>query len=78
MAFKVGDRVRIILGQMAGFTGRVKVIGNEPGKRIGIELDSFVDYGHSLDGATEERYDSVRDITVGRGWWVTEEEIEKL
>ena len=45
---------------------------------VGVELDHFVDYGHSLDQLVKERTDPVRGITVGTGWWTLEENLEIL
>lgn len=75
---KEGDKVRIIMGEKTNLTGQVRVLSDEPGKEIGVELDHYADYAHSLDGLVEEREDAVRGITVGKGWWVRENEIEKL
>ena len=45
---------------------------------VGVELDYFTDYAHSLDGRVEEKTDPVRGITLGRGWWTLEENLEIL
>jgi hypothetical protein len=80
MALKKGQKVRIIIdppnGQVA--EGKIAVIQDEPGKQIGVELDHFTDYAHSLDGLVEERVDPARNITVGKGWWTLEDNLEVL
>lgn len=77
---ELGVRVRIIIGPPGDMPveGIVRVIQEEPGKKVGIELDHFTDYAHSLDQRLEEKTDPVRGITVGKGWWTTEENIEIL
>lgn len=81
MAFKAGDKVRLLFGSPTGepLEATVKVVQDEVGKKIGLEFDSLQPYGHSLDGLVEEREDpSGQGPTVGKGWWVTEDDIEKL
>jgi len=75
-----GSRVRIIIGPPNGITveGIVRVIQDVPGKMVGVELDNFTDYAHSLDGMVEEKVDPIRGITVGKGWWTTQDDIEIL
>lgn len=77
---QTGQRVKIIIdppnGQPA--EGIVRVIQDEPGKMVGVELDHFTDYAHSLDGRVEEKTDPVRGITLGKGWWTLEENLEIL
>lgn len=74
------QRVKIIIDPPNGvpIEGIVRVIQEEPGKTIGIELDHFTDYAHSLDGLVEEKTDPVRGITLGKGWWTLEENLEIL
>ena len=76
----VEQRVRIIIGPPGGIPveGIVRVIQDEPGKMVGVELDHFTDYAHSLDQLVEEKIDPVRGITVGKGWWTLEENLEIL
>lgn len=80
MALKVGDHVRLIIDPPNGVVceGTVRVIQDQPGKRVGIELDHFTDYAHSLDGLVEERVDESRGLTVGKGWWTLPENVEVL
>jgi hypothetical protein len=81
MPLRIGQRVRIIIdppGQAAMADGTVRVIQEEPGKKVGVELDRFADYAHSLDGLVEERVDTNRNITVGKGWWTKEENVEVI
>lgn len=76
---RIGQRVRIVIdppGQSSLAEGTIRVIQEEPGKKVGVELDRLTDYAHSLDGLVEERVDSVRNITVGKGWWTLEEYVE--
>ena len=77
---KKGARVRIIIDPPGGLPveGVVKVVQDLPGKKVGIELDHFIDFGHSLDGLVDERFDPARNMTVGRGWWTLEENVEVL
>ncbi len=74
------QRVKIIIDPPNGIPteGIVRVIQDEPGKMVGVELDHFTDYAHSLDGQTEEKIDPVRGITIGKGWWTLEENLEIL
>ena len=73
-------RVRIIIDPPGGIPieGIVRIIQDEPGKKIGVELDHFSDFAHSLDQRVEERTDPVRGITVGKGWWTIEDNLEIL
>lgn len=78
---QVGDRVRIIIGFPGSEApeGTIRVLQDEPGKKVGVELDRFVDYGHSLDLVLErERVDEERNVTVGKGWWTVPENVEKI
>lgn len=82
MALKlaIGQHVNIIIDPPNGaaVSGLVKIIQDVPGKKVGIELDHFTDYAHSLDKQVEEKTDPVRGITVGKGWWTTPENVEIL
>lgn len=75
-----GTRVRIVIdppnGQAA--EGTVVVLGKEPGKAVGVELDRLTDRCHSLDGLVEERVDETRGVTVGKGYWTLPENVEVL
>ena len=77
---ELGQRVKIIIDPPNGEAaeGIVRVIQEEPGKKVGVELDHFTDYAHSLDGRVEEKTDPVRGITLGKGWWTLEENLEIL
>lgn len=75
---KVGDRVDILadIPHSGYFSGTIKVIQDEPGKKIGVELDRPAINGHSLDGRLEkERVDAVSGSRMGRGWWTVEENL---
>jgi len=77
---KVGDKVTIITNTPEGHPvkGTVVVVQDEAGKQIGVELDEFTLYAHSLDGKTEEREQGDGLPVVGKGWWTTQDRIEKL
>lgn len=74
---KVGDRVTIVTGspENAPCNGTVRVVQDVPGKKIGVELDAFTLYAHSLDGLVEEREQGEGLPVVGKGWWVNEENL---
>lgn len=76
----IGQRVRVIIDPPGGtpVESVVRVIQDEPGKKVGVELDHLTDGAHSLDGQVEERTDPVRGITVGKGWWTVAENLEIL
>ncbi len=73
-----GQKVKIIIDPPGGVPteGIVKVVQNVPGKTLGIELEHFTDYAHSLDKLVEEKTDPTRGITVGKGWWTREDNVE--
>lgn len=78
-AFKIGDRVRIVIDPPLDCnTGLIQVMQDVPGKLVGVELDQLASKAHSLDGRVEERVDPVRNITIGKGWWTREENLEKV
>jgi len=76
----LGQKVKIIIDPPNGtpVEGIVRVIQDKPGKEVGVELEHFTDYAHSLDGKVEEKVDPVRGITIGKGWWTLEENLEIL
>lgn len=77
MAFKEGDRVTILVGTPEGHpvTGTVKVVQDEVGKKVGVELDEYTVYAHSLDGLVDEREQGSGLPVVGKGWWTTEDDL---
>lgn len=79
-SLKVGDRVTVLVGTPEGHpvTGTVKVVQDEPGKKVGVELDEYTVYGHSLDGLVDEREQGNDLPVVGKGWWTTEDNVEVL
>lgn len=79
MALKKGDRVTILVDTPEGHPvkGTVKVVQDVPGKKVGVELDDYTVYGHSLDGLVDEREQGVGLPAVGKGWWTTEDNVEK-
>ena len=80
MALTIGQRVKIIIEPPNGVPaeGIIRVIGEVPGKKVGVELDRFTEYAHSLDGIVAEKTDPIRRITLGKGWWTVEENLEIL
>lgn len=77
-----GDRVTILVGTPEGrpVKGTVRVVQDTPGKRIGIELDDYTPFAHSLDGLVDEKVQpgaAEQNLPViGKGWWTTEDDIE--
>lgn len=78
MALKVGDRVTILVNTPEGHPvkGTVKVVQKEVGKTVGVELDDYTVYGHSLDGLVDEREQGSGLPVVGKGWWTTEANVD--
>jgi hypothetical protein len=81
MAVKEGDRVTILTNTPEGkpVKGTVVVLNDpkeEPGKQIGVELDDYTLYAHSLDGVVDEREQGNDLPVVGKGWWTREDNIE--
>lgn len=79
---KVGDRVRVLIDTPEGqpVEGTVAVVQDVPGKQVGVELDNYALYGHSLDGKTAdaEKTDPGTGVTFGKGWWTLEDNLEVL
>lgn len=84
MALQVGDRVTILVGTPLGVPvkGTVLVVQDEPGKQIGVELDEYTAFGHSLDGLVDEREQpgaAEQNLpVVGKGWWTLEANCEVI
>lgn len=78
MALKEGDRVNILVDTPEGHPvkGTVKVVQKEVGKTVGVELDDYTVYGHSLDGLVDEREQGGGLPVVGKGWWTTEDNVD--
>ncbi len=78
MAVQEGDRVTILVNTPEGHPvkGTVVVVQDEVGKNIGVELDDYTVYGHSLDGLVDEREQGGDLPVVGKGWWTREEEVD--
>lgn len=76
----VGDHVTILTNTPEGHpvSGVVRVVQEEAGKRVGVELDEYSVYGHSLDGLVDEREQGGDQPVIGKGWWATEENVQKL
>lgn len=82
MALKVGDKVRILIDSPTGdpVEGVVKVVQDEVGKKVGVELNEYTKYGHSLDGLLKdlEKVDPATGQRYGKGWWTLEANVEKM
>lgn len=78
MALKEGDRVTILVDTPEGHPvkGTVKVVQDEVGKTVGVELDDYTVYGHSLDGLVDEREQGGGLPVVGKGWWTLEDNVD--
>lgn len=78
MALKEGDRVTILVDTPEGHPvkGTVKVVQKVAGKTVGVELDDYTVYGHSLDGLVDEREQGNGLPVVGKGWWTTEDNVD--
>jgi hypothetical protein len=78
MALSEGDRVTILVGTPEGHPVMKKggVVQDEVGKKVGVELDDYTVYGHSLDGLVDEREQGGGLPVVGKGWWTTEEDVD--
>ena len=77
-SIKEGDRVTILIDTPEGHPvkGTVRVVQDEAGKKVGVELDDYMVYGHSLDGLVDEREQDGDLPVVGKGWWTTEENVK--
>lgn len=78
MALKEGDRVTILVDTPEGHPvkGTVRVVQDKAGKTVGVELDDYTVYGHSLDGLVDEREQGSGLPVVGKGWWTTEDNVD--
>jgi len=78
MAVEVGDRVTILVDTPEGhpIKGTVVVVQEEAGKNVGVELDDYTIYGHSLDGLVDEREQGNGLPIVGKGWWTREANVD--
>lgn len=79
----VGDRVTILVNTPEGrpVTGTVRVLNSyedDPGHQVGVELDDYVAFGHSLEGVVDEREQGGNLPTIGKGWWTRPEDVDKL
>lgn len=82
---KAGDRVRLLVDSPEGnpVEGTVRLVQDEaehPGKLIGVELDNYVLFGHTLDGELDakEKIDETNGKRFGKGWWSRPEYLEVL
>jgi len=73
----IGDKVTILIDTPGDepIEGTIKIVQKKTGKLIGVELDAWTKYAHSLDGILEEKEDA-GGFTIGRGWWTRPENIE--
>lgn len=73
-----GDRVTILVGtpNNVPVKGTVRVVQDEAGKKVGVELDEYTAYAHSLDGVVDEREQGDGLPVIGKGWWTTEDNIQ--
>lgn len=82
MALKVGQRVRVLVNTPEGtpVDGTVRVIQKKPGKPVGVELDNYAAFGHTLDGTLDaaEKLDNSTGARYGKGWWTLEDNVEVL
>ena len=78
MALKEGDRVTILVGTPEGHPvkGTVRVLQDVGGKEVGVELDDYTVFAHSLDGLVDEREQGSGLPVVGKGWWTTEADVD--
>lgn len=83
-SLKVGQRVRILIGgpMETVVDGTVRVIQDEPGKKVGVELDNYAETGHTLDGLLDDtapqKSDEVSGRNFGKGWWTLDDHVEAL
>lgn len=80
-SLKVGDRVTILTHTPEGFPvkGTVRVLNSfeeDAGHQVGVELDEYSLYGHSLEGLVDEREQGGSLPVVGKGWWTLPEYVE--
>lgn len=78
MALKEGDKVTILVGTPEGHPvhGTVRVVQDVPGKKVGVELDEYAPYAHSLDGLVDEREQGDDLPVIGKGWWTLEQDVQ--
>lgn len=82
-ALKVGDRVQILTNTPEGrpVTGTVRVLNSfedDPGHQVGVELDDYTVYAHSLEGLVDEREQGGDQPVIGKGWWAVPENVVKV
>lgn len=72
-----GDRVTILTDTPEGhpIKGTVVVVQDEAGKKVGVELDEYTPYAHSLDGRVDEREQGDGLPVIGKGWWTTADKV---
>lgn len=75
-----GDRVTILTDTPEGrpLTGTVLVVNADGGHQVGVELDDYTVYGHSLEGLVDEREQGDGQPVIGKGWWTRHENVQKL
>lgn len=79
---KTGQRVRILVHtpEDQPVEGTVRVLQDVPGKKVGVELDHYALYAHTLDGklSDPEKLDESTGARFGKGWWTLEDYLEVL
>lgn len=81
---KEGQRVRILIGgpQDNVVEGTVRIIQDEVGKKVGVELDNYYETAHELDGILAEtaplKNDEASGRSFGKGWWTLDDHVEAL
>ncbi len=78
---QIGDRVVIITDtpNHEPVKGYVRVLNDaeeNPGQQVGVELDEWTAYAHSLEGVVEEREQGEGQPVIGKGWWTRPENVE--
>lgn len=76
----VGDRVTILVDTPNNepIKGTVRVLNDpeeNPGQQVGVELDEYTAYAHSLEGEVDEREQGEGLPVVGKGWWTLPENV---
>lgn len=80
---KVGDRVVIITDTPNGVPakGTIRVLNDKEenaGQQVGVELDEWTAYAHSLEGEVEEREQGEGQPVIGKGWWTLPSNVEVI
>ena len=81
-ALAIGDRVVILTNTPEGrpVKGTIRVLNSveeDAGHQVGVELDEYTAYGHSLEGLVDEREQGGSLPVIGKGWWALPTNVEK-